>query len=74
MTEILFLIEEDIDGSYTARAIGEPIFTQAEDLDTLKEMLRDAVRCHFPNTQTHPVVIHKYHVRDRHDRFKEVSL
>lgn len=37
-------------------------------------MLRDAVRCYFPNTQTRPVVILEYRVRDRHDRFKEVSL
>ena len=67
MNEILFLIEQEIDGSYTARAIGESIFTQAEDIDTLKEMLRDAVRCHFPNTQTRPVVIHEYRVRDCDD-------
>lgn len=66
MNEILFLIEEDIDGSYTARARKESIFTQASDIDTLKE-LWDAVRCHFPNTQTRPVVIHEYRVRDRDD-------
>lgn len=68
MTEILFVIKEDIDGSYTARAIGESIFTQAEDIETLKEMLRDAVRCHFPNTQTRPVVIHEFRIPDRGDR------
>ena len=64
MTEIVFLIEEDFDGGYTARALGESIFTQADDMDTLKEMLRDAVRCHFPNEQTRPEAIHLRTVRD----------
>ena len=26
-TEIIFLVEEDIEGGYTARALGFPIFT-----------------------------------------------
>ncbi len=57
MAEIVFLIEEDFDGGYTARALGESIFTQANDMGTLKEMLRDAVRCHFPDEQNRPKVI-----------------
>lgn len=64
MTEIVFLIEDDIDGGYTARALGESIFTQADDMDTLREMLRDAVRCHFPDKQTRPKVIRLHIVRD----------
>jgi hypothetical protein len=57
MTEIVFLIEDDVDGDYTARAQGESIFTQAEDMENLREMLRDAVCCHFPNEQMRPKVI-----------------
>lgn len=64
MTEIVFLIEDDVDGGYIARALGEPIFTQAEDIENLKEMLRDAVRCHFPNEQMRPKVIRLHIVRD----------
>ena len=37
MIEIVFLVEDDPDGGYTARALGESIFTQAEDLDSLKK-------------------------------------
>ena len=37
MTEIVFLVEDDIDGGYTARALEESIFTQAEDIESLKE-------------------------------------
>ena len=64
MSEIVFLIEDDVDGGYTARALGESIFTQASDIDTLKDMLRDAVRCHFPDEQTRPKVIRLHIVRD----------
>jgi hypothetical protein len=64
MTEIVFLIEDDFDGGYTARALGESIFTQADDMDTLREMLRDAVRCHFPDEETRPKVIRLHIVRD----------
>lgn len=35
MTEIIFLVELDIDGGYIAQALGESIITQADDLDTL---------------------------------------
>ncbi len=47
MTEIIFLVEEATEGGYTARALGESIFTEADTLDELRESVRDAVRCHF---------------------------
>ena len=64
MTEIVFLVEEDPEGGYTARALGESIFTQADDMDALREMVRDAVRCHFPDESTRPKVIRLHLVRD----------
>ncbi len=64
MTEIVFLVEEDPEGGYTARALGESIFTQADDMDALREMVRDAVRCHFPDESTRPKVIRLHQVRD----------
>ncbi|MBE9052185.1 2-oxoisovalerate dehydrogenase [Nostocales cyanobacterium LEGE 11386] len=63
-TEIVFLIEEDPEGGYTAKALGESIFTQADDIASLKEMLRDAVRCHFPDEADRPKVIRLHIVRD----------
>ncbi len=57
MTEIIFLVEDDPDGGYTARALDESIFTQANDMATLREMVRDAVHCHFPDEQSRPKVI-----------------
>jgi hypothetical protein len=63
-TEIVFLIEEDPEGGYTAKALGESIFTQANDIAGLKEMLRDAVRCHFPDQANRPKAIRLHIVRD----------
>lgn len=47
MTEISFLVEQAHGGGYAARALGESIFTEADDLPALRAQIRDAVRCHF---------------------------
>lgn len=47
MSEIIFVVEEAPEGGYSARSVGESIFTQADDLVRLQEQVRDAVRCHF---------------------------
>lgn len=63
MSEIVFLIEEAAEGGYSARALGEAIFTQAETFEELREQVRDAVRCHFDEGQG-PAVIRLHYVRD----------
>ena len=57
MSEIVFVVEEDPEGGLNARALGESIFTQAEDMEALKEAVRDAVRCHFPDDASRPRLI-----------------
>ncbi len=47
MNELIFLVEEAAEGGYTARALGAGIFTEADDLPSLREQIRDAVQCHF---------------------------
>ena len=47
MNEIFFIVEESPEGGYLAKALGEPIFTQAETVEELHASVRDAVRCHF---------------------------
>ncbi|MEH1780833.1 MAG: 2-oxoisovalerate dehydrogenase E1 subunit beta [Nostoc sp.] len=54
MNEIVFLVEDDPDGGYTAVALTESIFTQADDIEVLREMVVDAVHCHFPNEENRP--------------------
>ncbi len=51
MSEILFLVEEAPEGGYTARALGEIIITEADDMASLHAQVRDAVRCHFDEGQ-----------------------
>jgi predicted RNase H-like HicB family nuclease len=62
MTEIIFLVEEDVEGGYTARAMSEAIFTQADTLQELRGMVRDAVKCHFDNADR-PQLIRLHIVR-----------
>ena len=64
MSEIVFLVEEDPEGGLTARALGESIFTEADDMDALKDAVRDAVRCHFADDESRPRVIRLHSVRD----------
>ena len=47
MNEIIFLVEDAIEGGYTARALGESIFTEGGDLEELRANIREAVDCHF---------------------------
>lgn len=63
MSEIVFLVEEAPEGGYTARALGESIYTEADTLDALREQVRDAVRCHFDDG-SRPVAIRLHFVRD----------
>jgi hypothetical protein len=62
-SEIIFAVEESAEGGYEAHALGHPIFTQAESMDELREMVRDAVRCHF-DAGSVPPVIRLHFVRD----------
>lgn len=47
MNEIIFLVEEALEGGYTAKAIGESIFTEADTMDEIKVNIKEAVECHF---------------------------
>ncbi len=61
--EIIFLVEESVDGGFEAYALGYPIFTEAENLDGLKKAIKDAVKCHFEDKET-PHVIRMHIVKD----------
>ncbi|MGI8493656.1 MAG: 2-oxoisovalerate dehydrogenase [Acidimicrobiales bacterium] len=61
--ELVFVVEEAAEGGYTARALGQPIITEADDLDELRSMVRDAVVCHFDDSER-PRVVRLHLVRD----------
>ncbi|HPQ53021.1 MAG TPA: 2-oxoisovalerate dehydrogenase [Spirochaetota bacterium] len=62
-SEIIFYIEESLDGGYEARALGHSLFTDGETIPELKENIRDAVRCHFDEGSA-PSVIKLHFVRE----------
>ena len=62
MSEIVFLVEQAPEGGYTARAVGESIFTDADDLAQLHERAHEAVRCHFDEGKA-PKLIRLRYVR-----------
>lgn len=65
MTEIIFEVREDeVDGGYTASALGFGIHTEAESMDELRANVREAVDCYFDETEPAPKLIRLHFVRD----------
>ncbi len=62
-SEIIFSVQESPEGGYQARALGFSIFTEADTLEELKTMIRDAVSCHFDAAEK-PGVIRLHLVKD----------
>lgn len=63
MSELIFLVEEAPEGGFLARALGEAIFTEADDHASLHENVRDAVRCHF-DEGLEPKILRLHFVRE----------
>ena len=63
MDELIFVVENAPEGGFTARALGESIFTEAEDLTSLRSRVKDAVRCHFEDGKG-PRIIRLHFVRE----------
>ena len=61
--EIIFLVEDSLEGGFEARALGHSVFTEAETFEELKTMVQDAVRCHFEEADR-PSLIRLHQVRD----------
>ncbi len=56
MDELIFIVNEAPEGGYTARALGESIFAEADSLEDLREEIREAVKCHFEDDSSLKVV------------------
>jgi hypothetical protein len=63
MNEIMFVVEEAPEGGLTARALGESIFTEADDIESLHQQVRDAVHCHFDEGKV-PKIIRLHFTRE----------
>ena len=67
MEEIIFEVREnEAEGGYVAMGLGYAIATQGETMKELREMVRDAVRCHFDDGEAGPMprIIRLHFVRD----------
>ena len=58
MEEVIFLVEESVEGGYIAKGLGLSIYTEAESLEDLREAVKDAVRCHFDDNKKRIIRLH----------------
>ena len=65
MTEIIFEVTEDeVDGGYSASAIGYGIHTQGDSMEEIRRNVREAVDCYFDEGMEQPGIIRLHFVRD----------
>ena len=63
MNEIIFLVEDALEGGFTAKALGYSIYTDADTIAELHANVRDAVACHFEIGEK-PNIIRLHFVHD----------
>ena len=64
-SEIIFEVSEDeIDGGYSASALGYGIHTQGETVAEIRGNVREAVECYFDDPAARPGMIRLHFVRD----------
>ena len=55
MTEIIFEVtEDDVDGGYSASAMGYSIHTQGDTIEEIRSNVKETVDCHFDDTMPRP--------------------
>ncbi len=64
MNEIIFTVKDSPEGGYEAEALGHSIFTEADDMEAIKESIRDAVLCHFEDQDDRPKIIRLHYVKE----------
>ena len=65
MKELYFEVsEDDVDGGFTASALGYGIHTQGDTTDELRRNIKEAVDCYFENAEDVPRIIRLHFVRD----------
>ena len=65
MSEIIFEVSEDeLDGGWSASALGFGIHTEGETLDELRRNVREAVDCYFDESMDRPRLIRLHYVKN----------
>ena len=53
---IIFVAKDSTEGGFEATALDYSIFTEADTFEKLKEMVKDAVVCHFEEAQRPSII------------------
>lgn len=62
--EIVFEVTQESDGGLTAECLSEPIFTEADDWESLRKNVREAVSAFFFDRKPVPSAIRLHLTRD----------
>jgi hypothetical protein len=62
--ELIFEICDAEEGGYCARALGHPIFTEAETWKELRQNVLEAVSLHFDEAAPRPHMVQLHYVKD----------
>jgi predicted RNase H-like HicB family nuclease len=55
--ELIFEVRDAEEGGYCARALGHPIFTEAETWEELRANVLEATALHFEDGSVHPPLL-----------------
>ena len=58
MQEIIFIVEESDEDGFIAKALSESIFTKAETMEDLRQVVKDAIKCHFDDEKQRTIRLH----------------
>lgn len=62
--ELIFEIRDAEEGGFCARALGQPIFTEADTWEELRSRVLEAVSLHFEDSQARPRLVQMHYVKD----------
>jgi hypothetical protein len=58
MEEVIFIVEESLEGGFIAKGLGISIFTEADSMEALRIAVKDAVHCHFDDDKKRIIRLH----------------
>ncbi|MEJ5352669.1 MAG: 2-oxoisovalerate dehydrogenase [Melioribacteraceae bacterium] len=61
--EIIFIVEDSLDGGYEAKALEHSIYTEAETMEELKKNIVEAVNTHFDEDEK-PHIIRIHYIKE----------
>ena len=62
--ELIFEVRDAEEGGYCARALGHPIFTEAETWEELRANVLEATVLHFEDGPVHPRLAQLHYTKD----------